>query len=278
VAPPLDQTRVGTLIDGLRFLYEGPNAIQRDVVPGAIEPRRIALIRGTVVSVSGSPLPGVKVTIVGGAQFGSTVSRVDGRFDIVLNGGGTARLRFERSGYLPAERSIALRWEQQRTLDAVFLVRYDEQATTIVSGSPNAQVARGSVSTDADGTRRATLIFLPQTTAQLVFSDGHTQSMADIRVRATEYSVGPNGPDAMPAPLPPQTAYTYCVDLTADEAVASGSSSVQFSSAVMVYVRRYGRLRLYWRCWSGDGGAARIPDSSRNSTGWDRLRRCWQSD
>lgn len=243
IAPNVDRTRVVTLHETVRFLYDGATPIQTNVAPNAIEPRRIAVVRGSLRSASGVPLPGVKVTVPGAPELGSTLSRADGVFDLVVNGGGIVRLRFERNGYLTADRTIALKWEQQRTLDPVHLLQYDQNATEIVSGAATVQVARGSVSSDADGSRRATLVFKSGTTAELVFADGRRQPLDRLSVRATEYTVGPDGRKAMPAPLPPQTSYTYCVELSADEAVNAGAASVEFSSAVSVYVENFRGLR-----------------------------------
>ena len=78
-------------------------------------------------------------------------------------------------------------------------------------------MARGSVVTDADGTRQATVLFPAGTLAVQVMPDGSTQPLTTLSVRATEYTVGPNGPKAMPASLPPTSGYTYAVELSADE-------------------------------------------------------------
>ena len=43
----------------------------------------------------------------------------------------------------------------------------------------------------------------------------------------------------MPGTLPPQSAYTYCVELSADEAVAAAAKSVRFSQPVIQYVDNY---------------------------------------
>jgi hypothetical protein len=43
----------------------------------------------------------------------------------------------------------------------------------------------------------------------------------------------------MPAPLADNTAYTYAVELSADEAMASGAVSVVLSEAVSVYVENF---------------------------------------
>ena len=43
----------------------------------------------------------------------------------------------------------------------------------------------------------------------------------------------------MPAELPPNSAYTHCVALTTDEAVAIAARSVRFSQPVLQYVENY---------------------------------------
>src|SRR5205085_1266161 len=64
-------------------------------------------------------------------------------------------------------------------------------------------------------------------------------SCASISVRATEFTVGPNGPAAMPGALPATSAYTYCVELSADEAMAVGATEVQFNQPVFTYVENF---------------------------------------
>src|SRR5439155_8765362 len=101
------------------------------------------------------------------------------------------------------------------------------------------QVARGGVMTDADGSRQATIFFLQGTQATMVLPDGSTQPLTRLSVRATEYTVGPNGPAAMPAQLPPTSGYTYAVELSVDEALAAGAKTVLFSRPVPVYVQNF---------------------------------------
>ena len=55
----------------------------------------------------------------------------------------------------------------------------------------------------------------------------------------TEYTVGENGPQAMPAQLPAASAYTYAVDLSVDEAIAAGAEQVTFSKPIPVYVENF---------------------------------------
>src|SRR5262249_11969935 len=58
-------------------------------------------------------------------------------------------------------------------------------------------------------------------------------------VRATELTVSPDGLRAMPAALPATTAYTYCVELSVDEAVAADATQVVFSKSVALYFENY---------------------------------------
>src|SRR5208283_1710277 len=101
------------------------------------------------------------------------------------------------------------------------------------------QVARGGVQTDADGSRQATLLVPQGTQASMTLPDGSTTPLSTLHVRATEYTVGPNGPQAMPAELPPTSGYTYAVELSADEATAAGASTVTLDRPLPFYVENF---------------------------------------
>src|SRR5690606_11539531 len=58
-------------------------------------------------------------------------------------------------------------------------------------------------------------------------------------VRATEYTVGDQGPSAMPGPLPRSTGYTYAVDFSVDEAEAAGATTVTFDPPAISYVDNF---------------------------------------
>ena len=122
----------------------------------------------------------------------------------------------------------------------VVMIGLDTQVSTLdlTSGAPM-YVASGSVETDSDGSRQATVMFPAGTTANLILPGGGTQPVSTINVRATEYTVGTNGREAMPGELPPSSGYTYAVELSIDEAMAAGAKSVQFSQPVMVYVDNF---------------------------------------
>ncbi|MCB0257571.1 MAG: hypothetical protein KDI55_27930, partial [Anaerolineae bacterium] len=219
------------------FLYTGANPIQTGVAPGTIEPQRAALVRGKVLADDGSPLPGVQITIHGHPELGGTLSRADGMFDLVVNGGGVLVVQYTRTGYLPAQRHLDVPWQDYAWLPDVMLKQRDAQVTPVSFGaSAPMQVARGSLMSDSDGARQATLLFPAGTQAQVLLPDGSTQPAGTLNIRATEFTVGPNGPQAMPADLPPTSGYTYAVELSADEA---NGRDVRFSQPVALYLENF---------------------------------------
>ncbi|OGP87479.1 MAG: hypothetical protein A2156_10700, partial [Deltaproteobacteria bacterium RBG_16_48_10] len=239
VAPPIDPTVATNLATATEFLYTGSNPIQTGVVSGTIEAKRVAVLRGKVLTRDDNPLPGVTITILNHPEYGQTLSRADGMFDLAVNGGGVLTVKYEKASYLSAQRQVNVPWQDYVWLPEVALIQQDAQVTTIDLSIPSMQTARGSVVTDSDGTRQATLFFPQGTQAQLVMPDGSTQSITTLSVRATEYTVGSNGPKAMPAELPPTSFYTYCVEFSADEALAAGAKSIQFSQPVIAYLENF---------------------------------------
>jgi RHS repeat-associated protein len=239
IAPPVNLTVVTSLAESTAFLYTGTNPIQRDVAPNTIQSHRAAVLRGRAITRDGAPLSGVHVSILGASQFGWTRTRADGAFDLAVNGGGALTVLFAKDGYLPAQRTVTAGWNRFAIVEEVALIPLDSRVTAIEAGSATMQVARGNEVTDEDGARTATILFPAGTGASMTLPDGTTQTLPALHVRATEYTVGPNGPAAMPAPLPQHAAYTYCVELSADEAIAAGASRVQFTQPVIIYVDNF---------------------------------------
>jgi RHS repeat-associated protein len=237
---PLDLTVPTTLAGSTGFLYSGPDPVQTGVAPGTIEEHRAAVLRGRVTDRSGSPLAGVAVTVLHHPEFGRTRTRPDGVFDMVVNGGGPLTVDYVLSGYLPVQRQVQARWQEFNWLPDVVLIPYDPQVTRIdLNAAVAIQVAQGSVASDADGTRQATLFFTQGTQAHMVLPGGAAVGLASLHVRATEYTVGETGAQAMPAALPPWSGYTYAVELSADEAVAAGAVQVRFDRPVTFYVENF---------------------------------------
>lgn len=240
VAPALDPTVVPTLGRGIEFLYTGDNPIQTGVAPGTILARRAGGLRGRVLDRNNAALPGVTITVLRHPELGQTLSRADGWFDMAVNGGGLLTVNYERAGYLPAQRQVRVLWQDHAVLPDVVLVRLDSQVTVVdLSASVPVQVARGNPVTDVDGTRQATVLFPQATQAEMVLPDGTTQAITTLSVRATEYTVGASGPNAMPGELPAASGYTYAVELSVDEALAAGATRVRFSQPVPFYVENF---------------------------------------
>jgi RHS repeat-associated protein len=239
IAPPIDPTRISNIHDTTTFLYTGTDAIQRGVAPGTIERLRAAVLRGLVSTRDGNPLPGVRVTITGHPEYGHTLTRADGRYDMAVNGGGPLTIHLAKSGYIPVDRIENVPWNRFFNTEDAAMVPYDTAVHTVALGRAQAQIARGSVITDDAGTRQATLIFQPNTNATMTMANGGTQVLEIANVRATEFTVGANGPMSMPAPLPPQSGYTYCVELSADEAVAAAATRVDFDKPVAFYLENF---------------------------------------
>jgi RHS repeat-associated protein len=239
-APPLDQSVATDLKAATRFLYTGPDPIQTGVDPDTIEQTRAAVIRGRVLTTDGDPLPGVTVAVLDHPELGTTLSRADGMFDLAVNGGGPLTLTYSKAHRLPAQRTVQVPWRDYVVAPDVVLVTLDPAVTDVdLAAAPNVQVAQGSEVADAEGTRQATLLIPPGTGAEMVMPDGTTAALTTMRVRATEYTVGAMGPEAMPAALPADSGYTYAVEFSVDEATAAGASEVRFDRPVYQYVENF---------------------------------------
>lgn len=240
VAPSVDPTVATTTYAATEFLYTGTDPIQTGVAAGTIEPKRAAILRGRVLDRQNNPLPAVVITVLNHPEFGQTLSRADGRFDMAVNGGGYLTINYQRNGYLSAQRPVSVPWQDYVVVEDVVLIAADPQVTTVDLTASAIQVARGSVVSDASGQRQATLLVPPGTTAQVYNPDGTTRPVTALTLRATEYTVGENGPAAMPGPLPPTSAYTYAVELSAAEAtIKKDGQDVLFNQPVPFYVDNF---------------------------------------
>ena len=241
VAPALNPTEATSLFAATEFLYSGDNPIQTGMGPLTIEENRAAVIRGKVMNKDGEPLAGVTITILNHPEYGQTLSREDGMFDIAVNGGDYLIVNYAKAHYLPAQRQVSAPWQDWIWAPDVVMIQLDPQVTTVnlAQTAENFVVARGSVVSDDRGDRQNTLLFPQGVNAELVMPDDSIQPISTLNVRVTEYSMGPNGPDAMPAVLPPGIGYTYCAELSVDEALAAGAKAVNFSEPVFNYLENF---------------------------------------
>ena len=234
-ATPLPRGETPVLAETCRFLYSGTNPVQTGVDEGAIVPARAAVVRGRVLDGDGSPLFGATVAVHGHPELGKTVSRADGWYDLVVNGNADLTLEFSAPSVIPAFRSVHPVAQRYAVVDDVRLVAFDSKATTVRFGESltSACLAVSSTVTDNFGTRTAALVF-PAGTRAFSIEGAVTQSVDRLTVRMTEFTVGDGGPERMPAELPPTTAYTYCVELSADEA-----SHVAFDRQIFGYIENF---------------------------------------
>jgi len=241
IAPKIDATVATTVSAATEFLYSGSNPIQTGVAPGTIDAKRVAVIRGKVLDKQNNPLSGVTITVHKYPELGQTLSRADGMFDMAVNGGGLLTVNYSKIGFLNVQRQVNPGWQDYQGVDDVVLIAKDTTVTTVdLTAATAMQLAQGSSQTDANGTRQATVLIPQGTQAQIFQPDGITVPVTSLNLRFTEYTVGDNGPKAMPGPLPPTSAYTYAVEIGADEAnVSVAGKEVLFSQPVYFYVDNF---------------------------------------
>ncbi|GGD82552.1 hypothetical protein GCM10010911_45880 [Paenibacillus nasutitermitis] len=240
VATRIPTTALPTFHSTVKFLYAGNEPLQTGVAEGAIEDSLVSVVRGKILDAAGQPLAGVGIRILDHNELGATRSRTDGMFDLAVNGGGGLTLQLTKDGYMPVQRKVTATAGRYETLPDVVLKAYDTKVTLVdLSTAENVQVAQGSPVTDADGTRTPSVLFPEGTSATMKLPDGSVVPLPEIHLRATEYTVGENGLNAMPGDLPDFVGYTHAVELSADEAVKAGATEVRFNQQLYYYVENY---------------------------------------
>ncbi len=213
---------------------------QTGVQSGIIDRSRVAVVRGIVTGSDGAALSGVQVAVFDRPELGQTLTRADGSFDLAVNGGQQLTICLQREGFLPVQRDLVVPIRDYRRLDDVALLPIDPLVTAVdLNASQAVQAVRGSSVRDADGERQATLFFPQGTTVELLFADGSVRNISTLNVRASEYTVGEQGPAAMPGDLPAASQYTYAVEFSIDEALTSGAIDVRFSQPVINYLENF---------------------------------------
>ncbi|MDX2013471.1 MAG: carboxypeptidase regulatory-like domain-containing protein, partial [Myxococcaceae bacterium] len=237
IVPTSDVSISTDFCAAMQFLFTGATPLQRDVDPSRLSCTTLAAVHGRVRSPGGSPIPGVAVSVVGKPEFGSTVTRADGAFDLAVTAGEHV-VQLTTPVFLPVHRRVVATRARLTTLeDDVVLVPTDEKATTVEL--PAGGLHTATVREDASGRRQVRLFIPAGTTAVAELRDGGTQALPRVTVRVTEYTVGRSGPNAMPAQLPESSAYTFAAEFTVDEAVALGATGVRFSAPVATWVDNF---------------------------------------
>jgi len=221
------------------FLYTGPNAQQVGVAPGTIIHHRVGVIRGRALNSDQQGIAGVLVRILNHSEYGMTTTDSNGVFSMAVNAGDIFTVDYEADGFLSVQRTQYAPALDYAFFPDVTLTALDPARTAVDLSSGDVTVAQATPSTDDDGTRQSVLMFLPGTQATIVNDDGTTAPLSNLTVHSTEYTVGPHGQQAMPAPLPPLSGYTYAVDLEAEEATGNGVTKLTFNQPVVNYVDNF---------------------------------------
>lgn len=243
----LSATEATSFRSAIQFLYTGNDPVQVGLADSTLMAAREAVISGRVFARDFGGLVNVTVSVLGHPEYGSTLTRVDGSFDLVVNGGSRLTLRFRKAGFLEAQRDVDVPTEDYVILDDLALIGQRARADSIHTAS-GAQAVVSRFESDANGDRKLTLLFAPATECSVTTSSG-TQIYPDFHVRVKEFTVGADGEESMPAGLPPTTAYTYCVDLGVDEAAQQAGGDllppiVTFNQPVVAYVKEFLGMRV----------------------------------
>jgi RHS repeat-associated protein len=245
--PPLPNNKINTPNTIADFIYndddndnDDANPIQTDVDPGTIDPDKLAVLRGKVTTRDKHPLTEVTIALQNHPEFGQTRTQSDGTFSLVVNGGESFTLKYTKPGYLSAQRQVNTQpkgffWAE----DVVMIPR--NQGTFIDLSDTNTkqmQSAQGPEVTsiidlypELNRPPRQATMFFPQGTLATL-SDG--TRLESFEVQITEYTVNDNDLAAMPTPLPPNTGYTYAVNLS-----ANGRTDVRFNRMIPFYLTNF---------------------------------------
>jgi hypothetical protein len=240
-APDLDKDENYNFDKAMSFLWEGPKAVQKGVVPGTLDPNRVTVLRGLVHDKEDRPLPGVTVTVHKRPEYGSTRTRADGTFDMAVNAGGFVTLGFDKLDYLPAQRRIMTRAHLWDTIADVALVELPlETAEVLLNGASHVkQAVEGEFVSDFRGTRQGTLVVEPGTSATIIMEDGSRYPADKLTMFAKEYTTGADFRSSLPGELPATTMVNYAVEISAVELHESGAKTLQFSKPAQFYVDNF---------------------------------------
>uniref|UniRef100_A0A8C2G035 Teneurin-4 n=1 Tax=Cyprinus carpio TaxID=7962 RepID=A0A8C2G035_CYPCA len=127
---PLDiiqETQISSTLSTLQSFYQRVRfLVGRDsthVIPGTnpFDGIHACVIRGQVVTSDGTPLVGVNISFINRPAYGYTITRQDGSFDLVSNGGVAVALRFERAPFITQEHTLWLPWGRFFVMDTIVM-------------------------------------------------------------------------------------------------------------------------------------------------------------
>ncbi|XP_074593790.1 teneurin-m-like isoform X2 [Brevipalpus obovatus] len=96
----------------MKFLIE-EGSVQSYAIRDGFSESRVSVIRGQVISPDGNGITGIRVSVASvDTKLGFTLTRPDGWFDILVNGGSIVTLQFQRSPFHPIKRTVMVPWNE----------------------------------------------------------------------------------------------------------------------------------------------------------------------
>ncbi|KAJ8271772.1 hypothetical protein COCON_G00106310 [Conger conger] len=117
-APPQQAAR--SFYQRVSFLA-GPSSCHVITGDNPFNKSLVSIIRGQVLTADGTPLIGVNVSFVHYPDHGYTITRQDGMFDLLANGGASLTLSFERSPFLTQFRTVWIPWNVFYVMDTLVM-------------------------------------------------------------------------------------------------------------------------------------------------------------
>ena len=222
------------------FLYTGKTAWpQVGVDRTALKRRGAAVVRGQVRTADGKPLAGVEISIPGQPEVGRTHTDAAGGFDLAVNGGGPVVVSYRMKDFLPAQRQIAVPWQDYAWAPDVVLIPPGDRLDAINLPAQDAALRGPPVATTtAAGGRRS--LCRPTSRQRWSFPTA-TSRWAGSRCRPPSTASGRTG-RRRSGTSPPGAGYCYAVDVSADEGQEPGAVAVKFNKPLLHYVENFLKL------------------------------------
>ncbi|XP_043476119.1 teneurin-m isoform X2 [Leptopilina heterotoma] len=114
-----------SFFEKMKFLID-EGSLQNYARQDSFNETRSAVVRGQVVTSLGMSLMGVRVCTTTALE-GFTLTRDDGWFDLLVNGGGAVTLQFGRSPFKPQTHIVYVPWNEVVIIDKVIMSTADEK-------------------------------------------------------------------------------------------------------------------------------------------------------
>jgi hypothetical protein len=215
------------------FGQQYEDLIPPDATFSSYDPNRFSVVTGLVHDKNNIPIQNVRVTIHSYPEYGTVSTDEQGHIAIPVEGGGYFTVTYNKEGFLPVHRQVFVPVNDIPIAETIQMILEDTQNTTFTfDGNVDSVFShRSTVVADEFGTRSTTMVFGGDNAAYLMDEYGKDiAKLTTVNVRATEYQT----PESMSAALPPNSAFTYCAELSVD-----GAQRVRFEKPVVVWLDNF---------------------------------------